>query len=355
MTLLLVEGFDNVNSSVDMFAGILTMASATSASLFLLSTDTEFSGKCLTVGTSDASAAASAAYVSLHVATSSSTVVLGSSISLTPTVSSGYDVGITNGTICQMFCRFILNGVSIYRGDPVAGNYTLIGSAITGLVSSGWAYVEVKATIGTGTSGAVSVSVNGNRIVNLTGLNTSNDGTTAVNGVALGAYDGNGLGFTASYDNVYVLDTLGPGPNNSVLGPTRVVTRIPVANATVAFTPLANANWQEVSDASMDANISYNFSTSIPSTDTYSAFALPTTTSEIFAVQVKAAVRKDDAGNRVMTTAIVSAGTTNAGASVALSPNYVYIADIYPLDPHTGSSWTTPAVNASTFGYTVLS
>jgi hypothetical protein len=296
----------------------------------------------------------SAAYVGLHVATASSTVVVGTSISLTPAVSGGYDIGITNGMVCQIFCRFILNGVLIYRGDPV-GTYSLLGSALTGLVSSGWAYVEIKVTIGTGVSGAISVYVNGTLVANLTGLNTSYDGTTAVNGIALGAYDGSGTGFTASYDNVYALDTLGIGPNNGVLGPTRVVTRLPTANASVSFAPLANSNWLEVSDASMDGNFSYNYSVGIPSTDTYVAFALPTTTSEIFGVQVKAAVRKNDAGSRVMTTAITSAGTSNAGASVALSPNYVYITDIYPLDPHTASSWTVAAVNLSTFGYTVLS
>jgi hypothetical protein len=353
MTILVIEGFDSASSVADLFSGILSFANASAQSSFGISNATQFSGQCLTVTTSPNNSSASAANAGIYFSTSSATIIMGTSILLAATANAGYDIGFAHDMTGQIFCRFILDHVTVFRGSPT-GTYTQIGSGVTGLPSSGWAFVEVKATIGT--AGAVIINVNGNQVLNLASVNTSADSSTTADNIVLGAYDGTGNGFTASFDNIYVLDTLGSAPNNLFLGPVRVFTRVPTANASVQFTPSdSNTNFQEVDELNLDGNASYNASTIVPSIDTFSAFAVPTTTSEVFAVQVKAAVRKDDAGNRIMTTTLVSSGSSATGNFISVSPAYQYISDIYVVDPHTNTTWNTSGVNASTFGYVLVS
>lgn len=355
MAVLMMEGFDHVADASDLFSGLLGSSHATSTLVANAGSVTQFGGRCLSVQTSNPNAVASTAYVTSYISTSSATVVVGVSIALEPTANSGYDIGFTNGIVCQIFCRFILNHLYVYRGDPVSGTSVQIGTGVTGLVSNGWGYVEIKALIAP-SGGTVSVTVNGTQVVNLTGLNTSNDGTATVAGVALGAYDGTGSGFTASYDDLYVLDTTGPLPNNTLLGPIRVITRYPNGNSSVSFTSNLPGvpNWQVVDESDPDGNTSYNSSGTVAASDSFTSTPLPTTTTVVFAVQIKAAVRKDDGGVRTMATVLNSASAQAIGATVALAPSFQFIYDIYPLDPNISLAWTVNSVNASTFGYTIV-
>lgn len=355
MSLLLIESFDHIQTVTDLFAGVLSSLSATADSGIAISRTTQFNGQSIALTTSSPTGLASSAYTTIYIATTSTTMVIGAAIQLTASPNSGYDIGLTNGSLAQVFCRFILNRLLIYRGDPVLGGYVLLGSAATSLLSSGWAYVEVKATIATGTAGAMSVYANGRLIITLPFTNTSNDGTTTVAGGLLGAYDGSGTGFTGYFDDVYLLDTNSVAPINDVLGPVRVILRLPSANAAVNFIPNQNQNWQQISETKMDGDSSYNSSTTIAASDLFQGFSLPVTTTQVFAVQNKIAVRKDDAGQRAVGTLLSSSTAIVTGATNQISPNYQYFSDLYRNDPNTGVPWTIAGVNALLFGYTIVS
>jgi hypothetical protein len=364
MTVLAIEGFDHISNANDLFAGILTQTHATENCSIAVSGITQFGGKCLTVTTSSLLHQTSAAYTTIYAASGSSTINVGVSILLTPLPNSGYDIGLTDGANCQVFCRFVANRLSIFRGDPMVPGYVNIGgiNIVTNMLSSGWAYIEINATLGP--SGAISVYCN-SRLLVTTSANTS--ASTVAGGAILGAYDSSGAGFTASYDDLYIADDTGTYPNNTVLGPVRVVTRVPAADSPfISFTPNANSNWQQVSETSMDSDSSYNYDvgTDIGGGDLFPAFPLAATTTQIFALQVKAAVRKTDAGEPLsMSTFLATTSTTpdnqiiitgeSIGTIVALSPNYQYISDTYGNNWYTGELWSVDSVNSSMFGYLI--
>lgn len=352
MSLLIFEGFDHASASDDLFAGLMMSANATASSAFDPDPTTQFGGKSLGITTLNASNTTSVAYAMLYGPTGTGTATVGVSILATASPLSGYDIGLSNGLQGQMFCRFILDQVVVYRGDPTTGG-VVIASGATGMISSGWCYIELQAVLST-TVGTVTIRINGAPILTFNNLNNTADGTTTINGCIVGVYDGTGNGFRGRLDDIYMVDSAGPVPYNNFLGPSRVIMRLPNANSSVAFMPSANTNWQQVSESNLDGDDSFNSSTTPSTTDLFSANSLPTTTSSIFAVQVKAAVRKDDAGLRSIATALNSAATAAIGTTVALSPTYRYINDIYVNDPHTSGSWSVDAVGASTFGYTIV-
>jgi hypothetical protein len=354
MALRLFEGFDYANATADLYSGIIGGSSATSASTVGLSNTGQFGGKSLQITTSDPSKASSTALATMYIPVFGNVVVAGAALGLTSIATGGADIGVTNGSVCHVFCRFILDQLMVFSGDPVVGGYTLLGTVNSGLLSSGWAYIEIVATIDP-VAGAVAVYCNGVNAITLTNINTSCDGTGNIAGLALGAYDASGVGFAARFDDVYALDGTGAAPYSGMLGPVRVVTRFPTANSSVALTPLSSSNWSQVCEGTMDGDTSYNFSSTVGATDLFAAAGLTTTTSTVFAIKTKAAVRKDDAGHRAVATTLTSGLSRVGGTPVALSPAYQYISDIFISDPATSLMWTPINVSNSTFGYSVIS
>jgi hypothetical protein len=139
------------------------------------------------------------------------------------------------------------------------------------------------------------------------------------------------------------------------LGDVRCLTLFPVGNNSIQWTPLANTNWQEVSETAMDGDTSYNFSDTAGQQDLFNFQALSGVINQIVAVQIKGAYRKSDAGQRTAAQQLVSGATQVAGATTYFGLSYQYVTDLFPNDPNTGVGWTLSAVNALTAGYKLLS
>lgn len=358
--LLCYEGFDHETNSADLYAGILTTLIVTGASqtaALTLSGSTQYAtGQCLAVTATSSTNTAANAFAIMSITPAANTVIIGAAISLTSSPTNGAVFGVSNANAGQVYCFIGAGGLKIFRGDPT-GVSVQLGSAIQNVVASvGWAYIELKIVVATGSSGSVQVQVNGTTVALLSGLNTSADGTTVINGVMLGtANTAVTASFTSYFDDVYVCDTIGSTPYNAFLAPVRVVTQFPVGNGSVTnFTGLAlHPNWQNVNQVT-DFDATYNYSNTIGSIDSFIAAVLPASASGIFAVKITGAGRVDDAGLRTVQTYLKSGLTSAAGTNVNLAGSYQYFSDIYTVDPNISANWTPSSVNLLQFGYKIV-
>jgi hypothetical protein len=351
--LLLFDGFDPYTTLSDLLSGPISGVNNSANLGLATSSTTQFNtGKSLSIDTSGAPI--STAYAVFAAAGITNTWMIGVSFAASSRHQTGYDIGLMHNLNGQMFCRFILDTVTIYCGDPVTGS-VLLTSINIGLSTIGWVFVEIQATVDP-LVGSMVVRYNGVVVASATGLNTSMDGTTVVDGVLLGVVDQTGSGFAGLFDDLYISDSSGALPFSAFLGPARVFTRVPNANGSLnQFTPLAAPNWQEVADVSLDGDISYNYDINVGDTDLFASYALPSTVTTVYAMAVSYAARRDDAGTRTMTSTVVSNAVAAIGNTVPLSASYRYLIDYYTTDPATGSAWTVAAANMAQFGYTLVS
>jgi hypothetical protein len=248
--------------------------------------------------------------------------------------------------------------VSLYRGR---GSNTIVPASDVLLAQSlpnrvnvfEWNFVEIGCVL-SATVGYLEFRVNGLTAVSISGINTiapyANNTASII-----------GFGAAAPWyiDDFYCNDgtTSDPGtyPNNSFMGNCRVVTLFPTQNASVQWTPLTGANWQEVSETEFDGDTSYNTTTTVGYTDTFNANSLISSAAEVISVWVMGGYKMTDAGARTVEQEVVMSGTTATGSAHNLNTNYNFFADKFAVNPATSASWTTTDVNNITFGYKLAS
>lgn len=263
----------------------------------------------------------------------------------------------------QVSVYFNLNNysVQVYRGAIInvtgAGTPVLLGySANNVWTPDTFNYIEVWPVINA-TTGSVEVKINGQVVLNVTGVNTQQSGNAWWDALGIAPKT---FGFNGNYvlvDDMYYADTTtGPGsyPCDTPLGDVHVFTKFMIGNDAVQFTPLANTNWQEISEVQFDGDLSYNFDFVVGHQDTFNAAALEATITKIVGLQLTGAYRKDDAGARSIEQVVISGGTTATGSSWSLpDTTYVYFTDKYILDPNTTASWVLANANAIHVGYKI--
>jgi len=232
--------------------------------------------------------------------------------------------------------------IQIYRGNPF-GLFTLLYASANNVFSANSAhFIEIEPKIDA-LSGFVKIKIDGEQVVNITGQNTQQS--------ANAWWDVATMSGATLWDDFYWADTT-TGVNNSFLGDLRSYTLWPTANSAVQFTPLANANWQEVSEVAFDGDVTYNFDSTVGHEDLFTMGQLPATLSGIVGLQLTGAYRKDDAGGRSMKNALKSSGTKVYGTTYALpDTSYAYFTDQWILDPNGSIAWTRTSLNAITAGY----
>jgi hypothetical protein len=227
------------------------------------------------------------------------------------------------------------------------GGSTVLGTSTATLALNTWYYVELK-VVGSGTSGAATVRVNGTAVLTLTGVNTQQTANATANTVRLGQQATSG---NLDYDDVYVLDGSG-GVNTDFLGDCRVEQVLPTgAGATTAWTPSAGANYAAVDDAPPNGDTDYVSSATAGQTDTYACGDLAVATSgTVKAVQATASCRKDDAGSRSVALVTRPGSTDRVGATQSVLDTYSMLPQVWDTNPDTAAAWTVAEVNASQFG-----
>jgi hypothetical protein len=336
------------------------------------------------------------------------------------TMTMGFAINIPQSSVNGFLCGFQDNGViqvnincvgtslvpayfQAQRGGST-GNGTNIGSPSANVMTlSAWHYIELQATISP-TAGTVILKLDGNVVLNLTGMNTQNTANAWCNQ----AYVAGNTGI--NFDDLYVADTLGT-VNNSFLGEIKVVGSLPVANGSLMnFTSAAaswtaslamtfgqtiidsNSNVQRVSATTGDAKTGATapaWATALNATtadnhvtwtnlgasgaykmvnesnhDDDSSYIFDGTPGDqarfTFAAATGAAVkgvqlygraRKDDVGPRAFRFVCKSGSTiADNGADLTLSTTYQNWITLFENDPNANAAWTPPTLNAAEFG-----
>lgn len=260
---------------------------------------------------------------------------------------------------CSVYFNPENYSIQIFRG-PIQVDGLNVPFATTMLATSGnnvwtpggWNFIEIWANIDAST-GFVKVYLNNTLVLQATGANTK---------VTSNAW-WDLLGQKGTFGSHYTIDdfyygdtTIGPGTHtgDAPIGDCHVDTLFANGNSAVLFTPLAGANWQEISEQAMDSDTSYNFSATPTDEDLFNYQSMPAGITLVYGIQVTGAYRKDDSGARSVKQALKSGATEQYGTTYPLSEvTYVYFTDQWILDPDTGVNWIVAGVNAVKAGYNV--
>jgi hypothetical protein len=271
-----------------------------------------------------------------------------------------YDTTPITGPAAQLTLWFNPSNysISVYRG---------LFSALLGISANNvwtndvYQYIAIAPVIDSST-GSVSIKVDGTQVVNITGANTQ---ATANAWWDAAGFTPNKTSGSSGTTSSIILDdlehgdaTTGPGlyPFSTPADDLHVRVLPIVGNNAVQWTPKTGTNLQEISEAQMDSDTSYNSSDTPGQEDTFNLGPLPGVVNNIYAVQLTIAARKDDAGVHKVKTALITGATETYGPDNPLPNNdYAYFSDIYPTDPDTAASWTLTNANAMAAGYNLVS
>jgi hypothetical protein len=216
------------------------------------------------------------------------------------------------------------------------------------------------------TAGSVEVRLNGETLINLSGIPTIND--VASGGLpywsgTVGAFH---VGATANaivFDDLVVMDGVddgiddprlsGGGGFDKFLGAVEIIVKRPNGIGTSAeWTPSPpDPNWQNVNDPDPDVDSTSNRAapTAVNASDLLSMEDL-LTTQDVVAVQSLVCVRKTDEGFGAVARLVRDAGTTTVGTPFFLPDSYSYLITPEPTLPG-GTLWTRARWNAIEYGY----
>lgn len=269
-----------------------------------------------------------------------------------PSVTTTADIMLFGETaIDHVIIRVLATGaIQALRGATVLGT-----SAGTGLFLPGsFAYVEVK-TIIHGSTGEVTIHIDGTEVLTLTSVNTQNGGTGVVTRVRYaGSTD------TVTYDDLYILNDSGAAPQNTYLGDVRVDANLPDSDgATSDFPDLVPASptdhYLKVNDSTPDGDVSYIASPDNADIDLFGFTPLVTIggANIIYGVALNIYARKDNEGGRQVIGKARPVATNYNGSTGTLSGSYNYFTSLWDLNPETSLAWTDVLKDASEFGVEV--
>lgn len=238
----------------------------------------------------------------------------------------------------------------------ISRNGTTLATSTATLTVNVWYYIELKVTFNN--SGSYAVRVNGAPFAGLpdtSGVDTTATANNTANQLLLCQFAVPNANSASDYDDLYVCDTSGSA-NNDFLGDVEVRTLLPNAAG-------ANSNWTKtggstgsytaVNENPYDSDTSYVSSATLNTIDTYGYPDLPSNAATVFGVVSNLIGRKDDAGNRDVTTRYRADTTTEAdftATDLTLSASYTQLRQIQETNPVTLTSWTVADVNNGEFG-----
>jgi hypothetical protein len=367
MALIWFEGFDNQLGAADCLDGVLTSITGSFSlgiGTSLISPSGPVYGRAVNLTSTAAGVAAVAAK-----SVAETTVGYTHNNIYMPGLTAGDDLNIwwcffdtvtaepqvTVALDCATGIITTWSGWAPYTGNGATGGGTLLGTSAAGIIApTTFTAVEFAVKIDP-SAGYVSVRVNGLPIAgaSVVGVNTAPTGNTWFSQVQYGATISAGSDpYIGAFDDFYIGDNTG-STENGFIGPGVTWTRFGTSDASVQFTPLANANWQEISETQMDSDTSYNYSSTVGNTDYFSSTDTLTTAYTPLFLKLQQASRADNVLGRNSENKLVSASSTFTGSSVTKGTIYTYQDDYLLNNPATSGTWTLGTVVSTEFGYSV--
>jgi hypothetical protein len=261
---------------------------------------------------------------------------------------------IMHGSTPQL--SFMLNSnrtLSIYRGNLA----TLLNTTTKTLQSGTFYFIEVIATIATGSGGSYEVWVDNVLAMSGSSLNTAQSGSSVWNGLRCGYNVGDqGIFLTMRFMDMYVLDGVasadGAHPNNARLGDLRVDALAMTAEGTTNNgTPTSGTdNSAMVDDATPDGATTEVTLTGVGDIELYVVQDAPVAGAPIIGFQLDIYHKKSDAGTATIAPAVRDSGTNYFGSDIAPGTSYGYSRTPYDLNPGTTLEITESEFNALEVG-----
>lgn len=235
--------------------------------------------------------------------------------------------------------------LTVKRGTTVLATTSLSFNADTTY------WMELSYTIDNAT-GAYELRMDGVTAATASSVDTQNAGTATWDRICFRSPFSLVSGIVY-YDDVYVLDGSGGGPNNTLIGIQQVYNALLVADSISPgdfgeSTPSTGTDRGALVDESPpNGDADYNtFPNGTTVKDAYVHAAFPIS-GTIAGVVVNVQQRKTDAGACTYRLSTRRAGTTTSGSTYAPLTTYSSIPAIFPLDPSTAAAWTVTNLNAT--------
>ncbi len=245
--------------------------------------------------------------------------------------------------------------------DGVHVRVTLSTTVFLGTVNNAfnqeaWNFVEVKVKVDESPDGTIEMRVNGDTVLDLSGIDTQVGSYSFIDTIELkGGFGTSETDDTQTkYDDLYICDTLG-ARNNDFLGPVKVESLFPTsAGDSAGWTPSAGSNWENVDEVTFDT-ATYNEAAASTTKDLFNCNDLVYLTN-VMAVDVNGIVQVDSPQEKALKLKVKSSTTEGIGPpeSVVETSKYTVVSGIWEGNPHTGfSQWTVSEINNLQIGYEV--
>lgn len=245
----------------------------------------------------------------------------------------------------QIWFRLNTNGtIAAYRGT------TLLGTTANALTQNVEQYIELKVLLH-GSTGTVTIHVDGIEWLALTGVNTQNAGVSTWDEIYRGPVTGASASGEWNFDDLYVADGSGASWNDFV-GDVRIDAVLPTTNGTTRnFTPSTGTDdFAVVDEASANGDTDYVEASAVNDVVTMNFPNAPVTGADIYGVQVVAQAKKTDAGAAGHKAVTRLGGVDYLGAEVGLGSTYQFLTQPWAVKPSDASPWTDTDFNAAEFG-----
>lgn len=152
------------------------------------------------------------------------------------------------------------------------------------------------------------------------------------------------------FDNIIVYDEDPSSEPFARTLETRIYAEMVTGDESVAWTPSAGSNWQNVDEQPNDGDTSYNATLSLVDDVLTCQTSVPAGNT-VYAVAVEFDARKDDPGTAILAPLIEVDGTSYEGDAAGLTTSYQRFRTIWTENPATGNLWTVAQANAANIGY----
>lgn len=225
---------------------------------------------------------------------------------------------------------------------------TVLGTTVGGVVAANtWFFLEIAAVIAD-SGGQLFVAVDGIELINVTGIDTRNGGSSGV----FNAFDIIESGGTKDIDNLYIKDTLG------FLGPSKFLPFTAIADdASSGFTPLSGTTLYEmVDEAKADGDTSYISASAVNDQATFVMSDISSSgIGTVYAVNVSINMKRADTTSGRAVKALIKDDSTSyvqPAGNLILNDAYRFAYTIFELDP-SGNPLSVAAVNNMRLGVRV--
>lgn len=351
MSLIWMDGFEHLS----MLSRKYTLNSGTPATYYLTGTGRANSGNCLQLKAT--SVTGNEPWVTLPFSAAEEDDVIGVGVWFRASLS-GFPTDYIQSLLQFRSDNAATSHLTLWFSSSAGGTITVSRSVST-LATSSYSfienvgyYLEVKAKLGDSPNGYVVVKVNGQEIINVTGIDTKNNGTKTVFDAIRFNARGTSTACYVEIDDLVVWNEQGSSYND-FLGDVRVETLHPNGNGNssqwVGSDANSTDNYLLVDETTYDA-ADYVLSASAGEKDLYTFQDMVHTTGSVEGVILQAVMSKTDSGARAARLMTRTGAADFTGSSKTLTTSDLMFKQIWEKNPDTAGSWSISDINSAEFG-----